>query len=1323
LSKGGFQAFTFHIAFLRFAELPNLSSCTMKSAALTLVGLICCFSFCFSQNYFYDENRLIQTNPDLEFKVLHFEDSEYYLSFLRNVPENLKIEKRIEKYNAVVISIPGNENATLNIGNEHHVNGIKDESFGLELQDGFNLYLSYELLFEPKYGVNIENTSIVNEVISEGGKLYRDEYGSFHLKLTNPKQSLEVSNDLVEANLVNWAHPNFYSNHTKYTDPLYSQQFQMNNTGQTISGVSGLNDVDCDAPEAWGITTGSDQITVAVIDDGVEAHPDLEDSNGNSRLESGNTPANGGDGSPILSNDGHGTACAGIIAASHNSIHVKGIAPNVKLLSVNIFQGSETISDIANAFNYARINGADVISNSWGYTSCTLSLSAINSAISNAKNNGRGGLGCVIAFASGNGYKSCVDYPADLSYVLAVGAVTSLGTHSNYSNTGPALDIVAPSNSAPGQSGPGVRTIDRVGFAGYSSGSSTSSFGGTSAACPVVAGCAALLLSHDSGLTESDVRTLLEDHATDMGSSGYDFTYGHGRVSAYDALLTLNPDPQPIDCSSLINQFPYQEGFESGLGSWAQGDVDDFNWAVNSGGTPSSGTGPASASEGNQYIYTESSSPNYPSKTAFLNSPCFDLSAVSNPEMAFDYNMNGSAMGVLVVQGSPDGITWTDLYTVSGDQGSSWNTQVLSLADYSSESSFTIRFNVTTANSYTSDVAVDNFQIGVAGSVGISNPCSEGFLSAFPLTNGFEADLGNWEQSNQDDVNWTLSSGGTPSNGTGPSGAFEGSQYLYLETSSPNFPSKSATIQLSCLDISNLDNPTFYMSYHMLGNAIGSLVVEAQETGSSWIELLSLSGSQGSLWNSTSISLDEFAGVDNLQIRIKATSGSSWSGDIAIDALSIGEDAGMEGPDCASSESLPFADGFENGEGNWLQDTNDQLDWDINSGGTPSGQTGPSSASEGSNYFYIEASSPNYPAKTARITSPCIDLSQVSESMVMFNVHMYGSRMGELSLEARSEEDGNWSTLWSQAGEIGNFWQTVEIPLEAYYGSSGVQFRFTGITGTGYRSDIAIDDFQVISSSGAGGTAACPVLDFSGQVQSYGISQDNGSYGIFLSGDRVDLYDNAWKAHPTNYSITPNTVIGFEFRSTSQGEIQGIGFDNDDNISTNYSFQLTGTQNWGIQNFNNYSGSSWESYSIPVGSFFTGSFDRITLINDNDAGTGNDARFRNVKVYESGDCDPSIQLFNDVTEIVIAGEESDELAAIKVYPNPAKTSVRISMPGIQSESTQVRFMDITGKTIRTQPMVNSSCEFDISSFAPGIYIVNVEMGQRIITTERLIVTR
>ncbi|MEM9921792.1 MAG: S8 family serine peptidase, partial [Bacteroidota bacterium] len=322
-------------------------------------------------------------------------------------------------------------------------------------------------------------------------------------------------------------------------------------------GVTGVNDADCNALEAWGITLGSSSITVAVIDDGMENHEDLNDASGASRLVGGFTPANGGNGG-TTSGSNHGQACAGIVGASHNNIGVQGVAPLVRFLSVNIFFGGETTQDIADGITWAKNNGADVMSNSWGYNSCTANFSNINNAISDAVTTGRGGLGCVIAFSSGNGFNSCVNFPAHNPDVIAVGAFTNQGVRSNYSNYGPTLDIVAPSNSLSPQPGAGVRTTDRMGSAGYSSGNYTNNFGGTSAACPVVAGVAALVLGYNPALTQAQMKTILYSTAIDMGASGFDNEYANGRINAFGALQAAGGSPPT--CTDGI-----QNGQETGV--------------------------------------------------------------------------------------------------------------------------------------------------------------------------------------------------------------------------------------------------------------------------------------------------------------------------------------------------------------------------------------------------------------------------------------------------------------------------------------------------------------------------------------------------------------------------------------------------------------------------------------------------------------------------------------------------------------------------------------------------------------------------------------
>ena len=149
---------------------------------------------------------------------------------------------------------------------------------------------------------------------------------------------------------------------------------------------------------------------------------------------------------------------------------------------------------------------------------------------------------------------------------------------------------------------------------------------------------------------------------------------------------------------------------------------------------------------------------------------------------------------------------------------------------------------------------------------------------------------------------------------------------------------------------------------------------------------------------------------------------------------------------------------------------------------------------------------------------------------------------------------------------------------------------------------------------GGGGCPTC--IDWTSTPTVSYSNQDASANVTVESADSILLEDNTWRRTTQTFNVTANTVIEFDFQSTSQGEIHGIGFDEDDGLSSNRIFKVHGTQNWGITNYDNYSGSSFVHYTIPVGQFYTGSAMFLVLVNDNDAGSGNNSRFQNVEVYE-----------------------------------------------------------------------------------------------------------
>ncbi len=330
-------------------------------------------------------------------------------------------------------------------------------------------------------------------------------------------------------------------------DEYFPYQWHLHNTGQ----LGGTPDADINASEAWEITTGEPNIVVAVLDTGVDTnHPDLM-----ANLVPGYDFFEDDD-RPDPDEDAHGTTCAGLIAAKgNNGIGVTGVTWNCSIIPIrtNIWDSWYVApeSEIATAIRWAAVHGAHILSNSWGYY---VPLPIIHSAfvdVTKPGGIGRGGKGCVVFVSSGNESRS-LNWPARYPELIAVGATDHNDARWSYSNYGPELDIVAPSGQAGRNLGGAlgrwsntmILTTDITGQPGLSSDPrykygnelDYSFFGGTSGACPVAAGVAALILSIEPELTNEEVRHFLCRSAKDLGDPGWDRYYGWGRVDARAAL-------------------------------------------------------------------------------------------------------------------------------------------------------------------------------------------------------------------------------------------------------------------------------------------------------------------------------------------------------------------------------------------------------------------------------------------------------------------------------------------------------------------------------------------------------------------------------------------------------------------------------------------------------------------------------------------------------------------------------------------------------------------------------------------------------------------
>ena len=384
------------------------------------------------------------------------------------------------------------------------------------------------------------------------------------------------------------------------------------------------------------------------------------------------------------------------------------------------------------------------------------------------------------------------------------------------------------------------------------------------------------------------------------------------------------------------------------------------------------------------------------------------------------------------------------------------NISISGTVDTATAGVYIIRYNVNdaagnAAAEVTRTVNVEEVSIG----------CSNG-IDTFPYTESFENTLGAWAQSSQDDIDWTLTNARTPSNGTGPESANDGSYYLFVEASGngAGYPDKQAILTSPCFDLTQITQATFSFNYHMYGTDMGTLDVEiSEDDGATWTSIWTKTGNQGNAWQTANLNISAYTG-SNVQLRFNRVTGSTWRADIGIDGISlIDEEITVEG--CANGiGTYPYTESYENTLGDWTQSGQDDIDWTVDSNGTPSGNTGPTTATDGSFYIYVEASGngTGFPNKQAVINSPCYDLTNEASASFSFSYHMFGSNdMGTISLEISNDNALSWTTIWTESGNKGNQWLNVDLDLAAYVGGS-VQLRFNRVTGGTWQADVAIDN-------------------------------------------------------------------------------------------------------------------------------------------------------------------------------------------------------------------------------------------------------------------------
>ena len=430
-------------------------------------------------------------------------------------------------------------------------------------------------------------------------------------------------------------------------------------------------------------------------------------------------------------------------------------------------------------------------------------------------------------------------------------------------------------------------------------------------------------------------------------------------VSITDTVGSLHIEQIQIESKQLITNFPYNESFEKSLGLWSNIIKDQTEWLVDSGGTPTNGTGPNSPNEGSYYLRIEST--NLQSgDSAILNGPCIDLTTASAPFFALQthqrsqqgFNQGNPNLRIQVDTG--DG-SWINEMNRTGNQGNQWNFDTVSLAAYTGKI-ISLRIIATLGATIPSrsDISLDGLFIqrdpalyldsivtvhpncsdsigeiriypggglmpytylwtdGDTNSQKASLPAgtysvqiSDGYgqlidtnitigsitVTNFNYTYDWESGFELWRQSQNDDFDWRLNTGGTNSGGTGPGSANTNNVYIYCETSAADgvFGGDLSTIISPCYNLNGLPAPKFAIENHTYGNPLASLLLEVDTGAGNWQTLALRNASANQDWNLDT--LDLFL-VKNKTVQFRVTtfvaaSGNAYQSDMALDEITV----------------------------------------------------------------------------------------------------------------------------------------------------------------------------------------------------------------------------------------------------------------------------------------------------------------------------------------------------------------------------------------------------------------------------------------------------
>lgn len=410
---------------------------------------------------------------------------------------------------------------------------------------------------------------------------------------------------------------------------------------------------------------------------------------------------------------------------------------------------------------------------------------------------------------------------------------------------------------------------------------------------------------------------------------------------------------------------------------------------------------------------------------------------------------------------------------------------------------------------------------------------------------------------------------------------------------------------------------------------------------------------------------------------------------------------------CSSTiSSFPYSQGFESGEG-WTQVTGDDGNWLRDSNGTPSNNTGPSSATEGSFYMFLEASNNNSTGQigsnaTAILESPCFDLSGAASANFTFSNHMFGANVGTLTAQV-STDNSTWTNVWTDSGNQGNQWNDVTVNLDSYVGST-IAIRLVGRTGNGWSSDIAIDNLTITTGSGTDPVTPLNYCTSSGNRNSFEWIDNVALGGISnATGAGTSGYSDFTNQQGTLVRGTSTTMtLSAGFSGTAYTEFWAVWIDFNQNGTFENTERVTNTSSSSSANLT-------RTIAVPSSANLGQTRMRVSMKYNSAQTACENFADGEVEDYTINIVETTTTVANE-SSVFIENNQDEEPIKVSAYPNPATNFVQIKLNKKAITLSSYRIINTIGQTVQKGSLNEQRIE--VSNLNVGMYMLEVNDGQK-----------